>query len=367
MSVAYVGAYTWSASYAASSISKSETSIARSCHVSVSNVPCFSCRASSVSKRGDASAANIYGGSLSVMYVGAHTLSESLESRGSSFSSSAATTALDISVSVNNAPCYDCSALTSSTIVSNFGASAYGGSMSVVFFGAHTWSFSQGSNSISTSAATIASDVSVSVLHSPCSNCSALVSSGSYALGASAYGGSMSVVYIGAYTWSHSSEATSNSTSAATSVSDLSVSVSNTSCSYCSVVINSEVETFGASSYGGSMSVAHVGAYTWSYSYRASSSSSSDQTSISGVKVRISSAHCSNCSAFTKTVDESFGVVSIGGSISAVYIGAYVYSFSTGAIGSQSSSDCGSTRVYGLDVSISTSSFRQTRAFNRKH
>jgi hypothetical protein len=49
---------------------------------------------------------------------------------------------------------------------------------------------------------TSASLVSVSVSNTPCSNCSALTTSGFFSNQANAYGGSISVVQVGAYAWS---------------------------------------------------------------------------------------------------------------------------------------------------------------------
>jgi hypothetical protein len=49
--------------------------------------------------------------------------------------------------------------------------------------------------------ATSTSGVSVDISDSPCSNCSALTISGENSYQANAYGGSMSVVHVGAYAW----------------------------------------------------------------------------------------------------------------------------------------------------------------------
>ena len=84
-----------------------------------------------------------------------------------------------------------------------FGGSVHGGSFSF-HVGAYAWSarFSSLSNSSSTCGATSASGVSVGISDTPCSNCSALTSSGGESLQANAYGGSMSVFYIGSRAWS---------------------------------------------------------------------------------------------------------------------------------------------------------------------
>jgi hypothetical protein len=75
--------------------------------------------------------------------------------------------------------------------------------MSVVHVGASAWSHSDmDSSRSSSSGATSASGVSVNISDAPCSNCSALATSGGNSYQANAYGGSMSVVYIGSRAWS---------------------------------------------------------------------------------------------------------------------------------------------------------------------
>jgi hypothetical protein len=72
------------------------------------------------------------------------------------------------------------------------------------------------------------------------------------------------------------------------------------------------------------MSVLYVGAYAWSLSFAASSSSSSkcEATSASGVSVHVSDSACSNCRALSTSGRDSFGANSYGGSMSVLYIGA---------------------------------------------
>jgi hypothetical protein len=99
------------------------------------------------------------------------------------------------------------------------------------------------------------SGVHVSVSNASCSNCSAVTTSDGHSNGANAYGGSMSVLYVGAYAWSFSNDIISSSASEATTVSGVHVSVSNSSCSNCSAVTTSDGHSNGANAYGGSMSV----------------------------------------------------------------------------------------------------------------
>jgi len=83
----------------------------------------------------------------------------------------------------------------------------------------------------------------------------------------SSYGGSMSALHVGAYAWSLSGSADSSSSCAATAASGLTVSISDAPCANCSAVTSSLSSSYGASSYGGSMSALHVGAYAWSFSF----------------------------------------------------------------------------------------------------
>jgi hypothetical protein len=143
------------------------------------------------------------------------------------------------------------------------------------------------------------------------------------------------------------------------------VSVSNAGCSNCTAASSCRRDSVGANSYGGSLSVLYVGAYAWSYSSQASSSSSSGSTSISGVSVSVSNAGCSNCSAATSSQVGSLGANSYGGSMSVLYVGAYGYSYSNGAHRQLSLSVCNFTRVIGLNVSVQTSDIRLSRALSR--
>ena len=203
---------------------------------------------------------------MSVVHVGAYAWTDSETTKSPSSSVCGATSASGVSVNVSDAPCYNCSALTTSG-VNSCQANAFGGSMSVVYVGAIAWSFSFGdsSPSSSTCGATSASGVSISISDAPCSNCSALTTSGGVSAQANAYGGSMSVVHVGAHAWSYSSKDSSRSSSSgATSASGVSVGISDAPCSNCSALTSSGGESLQANAYGGSMSVFYIGSRAWS-------------------------------------------------------------------------------------------------------
>jgi hypothetical protein len=299
---------------------------------------------------------------MSVVYVGAYAWSFSDQTN--SHSTSADTSVTDVIVNIRNAGCSNCISATSVQGTSS-GANSYGGSMSVVYVGAYLWSFSDLNDSHSTSADTSVSDVSVNISNAGCSNCIASTSSKDGLMGANSYGGSMSVVYVGAYAWSRSSNTSSSSTSAETSASGVSVSISSADCSNCSSVAFSDFVSAGANSYGGSMSVVYIGAYAWSRSDLANSVIASGATSARVVSVSISSADCSSCSAVSFGRSEVFGALSFGGAI-CLYVGAYGYSYSNGAIGQLSRLYSNVTRVFGLSISVQKSGIRLSQALNRE-
>ncbi len=115
--------------------------------------------------------------------------------------------------------------------------------------------------------------------------------------------------------------------------------------------------------YGGSISL-YLGGYAWSYSVSSNSISRSGSTTARGVRVSISDVNSSDCSAITTGYN---GGNSYGGSMSAVYIGAYTWSLSQASSSSSSSlSDCGTTDVSGLVVSISSSLLANSSAVSRR-
>ena len=239
--------------------------------------------------------------------------------------------------------------------------------------GAYSWSLSEEATSSSTCGATAASEVSVHVSGSACSNCSALsmTSVQDSSNGVNSYGGSMSLMHVGAYSWSLSNGGTSNSTCRGTSASEVSVHVSGSACSNCSALSMTSAGTSHAvNSYGGSMSLMHVGAHSWSLSvygfFVSSSNSTCESTAASEVSVYVSGSACSNCSALSMISGRtSYGANSYGGAISAAVFGAYTYSFSFGTFkltGSRAIVNI--TQVIRLTVMISTSAFHDVTALS---
>ncbi len=75
--------------------------------------------------------------------------------------------------------------------------------MSVVYVGAYAYSFGDNEISSSSCGSTTASGMNISVSNAPSSNSSAATTMiNSYSGGTNSYGGSMSVVYVGAYAYS---------------------------------------------------------------------------------------------------------------------------------------------------------------------
>ncbi len=312
MSVLHVGAYSWSFSNAASSSSSSrcEATSASGVSVQVSGSVCWNCSALSIVESGVSYSANSYGGSMSVLYVGAYSWSftDAASSRSSS-RCEAMTHTIGVSVQVSKSECWNCTASSINRGDNTYGANSYGGSMSVFYVGAHSWSFSSAASSSSSSSceATSASGVSVQVSGSVCWNC------------------------------------------IASSISE-----------------GGTFSTFGVNSYGGSMSVLYVGAYSWSVSSKISSSSSSrcEATSASGVSVQVSDSAFSNCSALSISGGRSFGANSFGGSISVSYIGALSYSLAEGEFRFSSRSFVEVTRVHDLSITIKKAAIADTEALS---
>ncbi len=366
MSMLHVGAYAWSHSTAASSSSTCGATHASELSVHVSDSSCSNCSALS-SSGSQSNGANSYGGSMSIIYIGAYAWSSSIVF-SSSISTCGVTAASGLSVDVNNVPCSNCNALTISSS-SSFGANSYGGLMSALYVGAYAWSQTssglasdQTGESISLVAATISSGLSVRIKNSPCVHCIASTTANiPDSLGANSYGGSMSLMYIGALAWSFSRSGNSRSSCGTTIASSLSVSVSKSSCTNCFASTTSLGGSSGASSYGGSISALYVGAYAWSFAFAAQGVSRSmcEAMLVFGVSVQVSDTACSNCSALSTTQGQSKGANSIGGSVSILYVGAYAWSDS---ISTFSSSTCGATNLSGVVVRLQNVSSFNSRA-----
>jgi hypothetical protein len=313
---------------------------------------------------GDVEGGNAYGGGVS-LYIGGY--SSVFSSNVDAVAAVGDTVVRNVSVTLHSARFESCSATRNGA--STFGANVYGGSFSF-YVGAYTWSRSGSSgNSSSTCGTTDVSAVVVRVQNASSVNSSAsTLAIGGTSRGANSYGGSMSVLYAGAYAWSRTEAASSSSSSmcGAMSASGVSVHVSDSACWDCRA-LSSGGFSYGANSYGGSMSVLYIGAYAWSRNNAASSSSSSSicgVTSASGVLVHVSDSACSNCIALSTSRFDSFGAISYGGSISASFIGASSYSYATGEFRFSSSAVVEATLVHRLSITIKNSTITDTLALS---
>jgi hypothetical protein len=309
----YIGAYAWSHSktrFINSSSACGATNVSN-VDVRIHNVISNDSSALQTSSGSESYGAHSYGGSMSVLYIGAYAFSRNIGSSSSSSSTCGATSATSVSVLVNNSDCFNCSALSSSSHSSR-GANSYGGSMSVLHVGAHCMSSSPSasSNSSSSCGATSAREVSVNVSDSDCFNCSASVTStiggagdeASY--GVNAYGGSMSVLYVGAYSWSrsYSTSTNSHSTCGATNTSVVTVRISDSNFSHCSASTSGGL-SYGANTYGGSLSAAYIGAFAYSFAFRGDlhyfSNSSVETTHVETLSITINNATINNSQAIS--------------------------------------------------------------------
>lgn len=369
----YIGGYAWSRSVYRNSNSMCGATTVSGVNVYVLNSSSIDSEASTtigLQVSGQSFGANAYGGSLSVLHIGAYAWSFSSNVSSSSSSVCGHTSAVEMSVHANVVSCSNCVVSSSAYGSSSRGANTFGGFMSVLFIGAYAWSCSNlasSSSSSSISGTTYAMKISVHVIDSTCSSCHALSTTIQGASrGANTYGGAMSVMYIGAYSWSFSIGTLSSSICGATAAAEVSVVVKDAACYNCSAVTSSLFSSFGANSYGGSMSFLYVGAYAWSSSNGAFSSSkgSCGATTAADITVSASNVSCSFCAALTTTGSESdsSGANSYGGSISAVYIGGYCYSFSVGGVRVFSGSSVEATLVSRLVVSISDTVIDETMA-----
>ena len=316
----------------------------------------------------DIRGASVFGGSFS-FYIGAFAWSQSTASNRNFISRSTCGVTNVSSVDVRIFGATIVGSLARSAIVQGFlsGANVYGGAMSVLHVGSFAFSYSEfeRSSSSSTSGASITSGLSVQVRDFSCRDCTAVSVS---TFGGNVFGGSLSALHIGAYAWSLALADTSTTTSkcGVTIANEVSVSISKSTCTLCSVLSTTfKSRSNGANSYGGCISALHVGAYAWSLGVSDSSQSRSecDATIARAMSVNIDTFSCSNCSAMSKTggelaSDTSNGANVYGGSVSAAYFGAYAYSFAK----KDSSSIVKETLVSNLVVAISNSAFKQSIA-----
>jgi hypothetical protein len=373
----YIGAYSWSKSISQSSNSACGGTITNGISVHVRDTTSTDSEAFSGTSTGHSYGANSYGGSMSALHIGAYAWSYS--AFASSSSVCGATFASDICVLVSDLKCFNCRAVSASGDDS-YGANVYGGSMSVFHVGAYAWSFSvlltffnfNRITSESLCQSITVRDIAVRISSSMCSNCSALSSSGGGSQGANLYGGFMSVLFVGAYSWSSSIALIAQSTSEcqATSASDVYVDVNGLECFNCSAMSSSETGSRGANSYAGSMSVFHVGAHSWSSSTGSLGGTSSlcNTTIVRAAAVRIENSRFSHCVVSTRTPSQnSYGANSYGGAMSASYIGAYAYSTATGAEKFDSLSYVSSNHVSDFCVAIINATIAETTALSGEY
>jgi hypothetical protein len=176
------------------------------------------------------SGGNAYGGAVSI-YMGAY--SSRLNFSGDAAAAVGDTVVRNVSVTLDTARFASCSARREINGLGN-GSNVYGGSFSF-YIGAYAWSLSDASSSSSTCGATDVIGVDVRVRHATSVDCTAITrvsllpnASDAQSLGANSYGGAMSALYVGAYSYSDSNGAFKMSSSA---------SVTNTHAHLLSITI----------------------------------------------------------------------------------------------------------------------------------
>lgn len=261
-----------------------------------------------------------HGGGVSA-YMGAYA--SVLSSNGAANANVGETVVRNVSLTVQKAQFTMCSAISASA--GDLGSiNAYGGSFSF-YIGAYAWSWSTDAGSSSSCGVTRAHNVRVTIGGASCYDCSAVSNGNIVVRGSSSYGGSISALHIGAYAFSVSTGVgNSSSTCEATHANGVSVSVSDAPCTNCSAVVTSGDEIQGGGSIGGLLSALHIGAYACSFSISLGTSNSACGATIaSDVVVNASDVPCINCRAMTSSGDSrSLDIFSLGGSISAIYVGA---------------------------------------------
>ena len=323
-----------------------------------------SCFASVTSNSpGGSQGTNAYGGSFS-FYIGSYSYGAGANSFSNSFSGG--TSVIGVAVSITNVTASNCFSSTSS-VGGALGSNAYGGSMSVLYIGAYTWSLGVNSCNSSTGP-TAASDLSVSLINTVSSNCSAVSSSVQEGRGMNSYGGSMVIVYVGAYAFSFCVVGDSICSAGPTTASEITVSISNVSSSNCSALTSSIVSR-GTNAFGGAMVVVYIGSYAYSYNFAAPGGSSSNTgvTNASGLTISIDNSNSHNCRA--AVVNNGFfsgGANAYGGAMLLLYVGAFAWSLVNGALTDSATSVCVNTSVNMLELSFNNSTFIDSSALSSR-
>jgi hypothetical protein len=246
--------------------------------------------------------------------------------------------------------------------VSAQGGNSYGGAVSI-YMGAYSSSTPILRGDAAAAAGnTVVRNVNVTLDTSRFASCSARREFSTARFGSNVYGGSFSF-YIGAYAWSLS-DASSSSTCGATDVMGVDVRVQHVTSVDCSAFNSGTF--FGANAYGGTMSVLYIGAYSYSRGFSGSSSSKCEATNVSGVSVQVSDSGCFNCSAVSSSKTSSAGANSYGGAMSLLYVGAYSFSGAPGNDDPDmySKSFVATTQVDLLSIAIKNSSFENSTALS---
>ena len=255
--------------------------------------------------------------------------------------------------------------------------------MNAVYVGAYTWSAVGAGSSSSTCAETSAVGVSVSIRSALFNGCRAVIMTSlavvpddggeGGSVGASAFGGSLSVVYLAATSFSWSESGSSNSITGYTNARFINISIANTvlSNSIALTTCNAASGSFVTNVYGGSISVLYIGGNSISWKNAGLyGSSTSGATNASDVGILMSNVSSSNSSAVTSTNSNtgSSGANAYGGSVSLIYVGAFAWSFAVGSVGQaqiNSTVFCGTTFATRVSLIVNNSSFVDSLAFSR--
>jgi hypothetical protein len=298
------------------------------------------CRSSGITSR-LGSAGNSYGGCLSV-YAGAWTVS-SFSGVGTG---PVVVNGLHLNVSRNSI--VNCSASIHKEALYTGGSNAYGGGISLVI-GSYLYNRANGVISGATSAINCLYTISLNSI----SGCAA-ISSGVESIGASTYGGGISLVF-GAYVYSRGSSTVLGSTEVSSSTYDLS---GNTLADCSALTYSSSSSCRGENAYGGGVSFV-VGCYSFSSE---SSSTISGYTAFSNSSFTFSTNTIISCSASSSSNSRADGANVYGGGLSVV-TGAYSFSFGTSSSSSGTiSSVLGNTETSNSSLRISSNSFMNCSA-----
>ncbi len=237
---------------------------------------------------------------------------------------------------------------------------AYGGGVSVYMGAYSTPNLGNGSGN------TMVQNVSIVVDMVSFTTCSVSNTPAYVPGGGNTYGGGVSV-YMGAYAVGISVSKTIVA-AGDTTVQNVSIVVHKVAFTSCNVSTGTNSPYSSGNTYGGSLSF-YVGAYTWSFKGLGSNSGLTTATVLS---LTINDTNSTDCSAVVQGNLQNLGANSYGGSISAVYIGAYAWNLNPGDTGNPgsiygvSNAFCGDTSVTDLVISITGSTFINSLAASRK-